>query len=67
MRHCSPEQLALAALGEPLPAEDATHLAGCPGCQADLEGLRRGVRAVAVPELAAPGAPVTPPPACAAA
>ena len=29
MQHCTPEQLALAALAEPLPADDAAHLAAC--------------------------------------
>ena len=63
MQHCTPEQLALAALREPLPAEDAAHLASCarlhaprsPRCGASVD-------AVAVPQLAAPGAPVPPPP-----
>ena len=63
MQHCTPEQLALAALREPLPAEDATHLASCEVCRAEVRSLQRSVDAVAVPQLAAPGAPVAPPPA----
>ena len=62
MQHCTPEQLALAALGEPLPAEDSTHLESCAECRAEVAGLRRGVELLAVPEFAAPGAPVPPPP-----
>jgi hypothetical protein len=61
--HCTPEQLALAALREPLPASDAAHLDGCPHCQAEVASLQRGVDALAVPALAAPGPPVPPPPA----
>ena len=62
MQHCTPEQLSLAALREPLPDADAAHLAACAQCRAELASLRRGVDALAVPELAAPGAPVPPPP-----
>ncbi|WP_448614786.1 anti-sigma factor domain-containing protein [Modestobacter sp. URMC 112] len=62
MRHCKPEQLALAALREPLPARDADHLAGCAQCQAEVASLRRPVEALAVPPLAAPGPAVPPPP-----
>jgi Anti-sigma-K factor rskA len=62
VQHCTPEQLALAALREPLPAEDTTHLASCDRCRAEVRSLQRSVDAVAVPQLAAPGAPVTPPP-----
>ena len=62
MQHCTPEQLALAALREPLPADDAAHLASCAVCTAEVASLRRSVDAVAVPELAAPGASVPPPP-----
>ena len=61
MPHCTPEQLALAALRESLPPEDATHLESCAVCTAEVASLRRGVDAVAVPQLAAPGAPVPPP------
>jgi Anti-sigma-K factor rskA len=62
VQHCSPEQLALAALREPLPAEDTSHLAGCAACRAEVASLQRGVDALAVPALAAPGPPVPPPP-----
>jgi hypothetical protein len=60
--HCSPEQLALAALREPLPAEDAAHLAECPACAGEVASLQRSVDVLAVPALAAPGPPVAPPP-----
>lgn len=62
MPHCTPEQLALAALGEPLPAADAAHLASCAPCTAEVASLRRSVDAVAVPQLAAPDTAVPPPP-----
>jgi hypothetical protein len=62
VQHCAPEQLALAALREPLPAEDTAHLAACDRCRAEVRSLQRSVDAVAVPQLAAPGAPVAPPP-----
>jgi hypothetical protein len=62
VQHCTPEQLALAALREPLPAEDTAHLAACDQCRAEVRSLQRSVDAVAVPQLAAPGAPVAPPP-----
>ncbi|MGY1751202.1 anti-sigma factor [Modestobacter sp. SYSU DS0511] len=62
MPHCTPEQLALAALREPLPPEDATHLAGCAECRAEVASLQRSVDVLAVPELAAPGEPLQPPP-----
>jgi hypothetical protein len=61
VQHCTPEQLALAALREPLPADDAAHLAGCARCGAEVTSLQRSVDALAVPQLAAPGAPVQPP------
>jgi hypothetical protein len=61
VQHCTPEQLALAALREPLPDEDAAHLDVCAVCQAEVASLRRGVDAVAVPQLAAPTASVPPP------
>jgi hypothetical protein len=61
VQHCTPEQLALAALREPLPDEDAAHLASCAVCTAEVASLRRSVDAVAVPQLAAPGASVPPP------
>jgi hypothetical protein len=62
VRHCTPEQLALAALREPLPADDATHLDSCAQCREEVASLRRAVDALAVPQLAAPGAAVPPPP-----
>lgn len=62
MQHCSPEQLALAALREELPAEDAAHLAGCGACQAEVASLQRGVDALAVPAFSATGPEVAPPP-----
>ncbi|MDP5185413.1 anti-sigma factor [Blastococcus sp. BMG 814] len=61
MPHCQPEQLALAALHEPLPADDAAHLGSCAECRTEVAGLQRAVDAVAVPEFAEPGPPVAPP------
>ena len=61
--HCTPEQLALAALREPLPADDALHLDSCERCRNQVAALQRGVDALAVPELAAAGPGVAPPPA----
>jgi hypothetical protein len=63
VQHCTPEQLALAALREPLPDADTAHLAACERCRAEVASLQRAVDALAVPQLAAPGPPVTPPPA----
>jgi hypothetical protein len=63
VQHCTPETLALAALREPLPAEDTAHLETCAQCTAEVASLRRGVELLAVPEFAASGAPVPPPPA----
>jgi anti-sigma-K factor RskA len=62
VQHCTPEQLSLAALREPLPAADAAHLESCAQCREELASLRRSVDALAVPELAAPSAAVSPPP-----
>ncbi|MBM7806813.1 hypothetical protein JOD57_002650 [Geodermatophilus bullaregiensis] len=62
MQHCTPEELALAALREPLADDDAAHLAGCAHCRAEVTRLRRPVEALSVPELADPGPPVAPPP-----
>lgn len=62
MLHCTPEQLALAALREPLPDDDTRHLETCERCRAEVASLQRGVDALAVPQLAAPGASVPPPP-----
>ncbi|MGY1673410.1 anti-sigma factor [Geodermatophilus sp. SYSU D00710] len=63
MPHCTPEDLALAALREPLDDGATAHLAGCPDCTRELGRLRRAVDVLAVPELADPGPPVAPPPA----
>lgn len=63
MEHSTPEQLALAALREPLPAADTAHLEECGQCRAEVASLRRGVELLAVPEFAAPGPAVAPPPA----
>ncbi|CCG01157.1 anti-sigma factor [Blastococcus saxobsidens] len=63
MPHSQPEQLALAALHEALPADDAAHLASCAQCRSDVAALQRAVDAVAIPEFAAPVAAVPPPPA----
>jgi hypothetical protein len=60
--HCTPEQLALAALREPLPADDAAHLDSCERCRAEVASLQRAVDALAVPQLAAPVGSVPPPP-----
>jgi anti-sigma-K factor RskA len=60
--HCTPEDLGLAALREPLADDEAAHLEGCEGCRSEVARLRRAVDALAVPELAAPGPPVAPPP-----
>jgi hypothetical protein len=62
VQHCTPETLALAALREPLPTDDAAHLDGCAACQDEVTSLRRSVDALAVPEFAASVAPVAPPP-----
>jgi len=62
VQHCTPEQLALAALREPLPADDAAHLESCERCRAEVASLQRAVDALAVPQLAAPGGSVPPPP-----
>lgn len=62
MEHCTPEQLALAALREPLPSDDAAHLASCAQCTEEVASLRRGVDALAVPEFAASVSSVAPPP-----
>ena len=62
MEHCTPEQLALAALREPLPSDDAAHLEACARCRSEVASLQRGVDALSVPEFAVLGAPVPPPP-----
>lgn len=67
-RHCDPELLALRALGEPVDAASAEHLATCPACAADLASLSEVVAAgrglgdqlhLAAPS-APPGSPVGP-------
>jgi hypothetical protein len=63
VQHSTPEQLALAALREPLSDADTAHLAACEECRAEVASLQRAVDALAVPQLAAPGASVAPPPA----
>ncbi|GAB2625058.1 anti-sigma factor [Pseudactinotalea suaedae] len=45
MSHCDPDVLALAALGEELPAADADHLAACATCAAEVASLRAVVDA----------------------
>lgn len=62
MQHCTPEQLALAALREPLPADDEAHLASCRACRAEVAALRRAPDLLSVPQLAGAGASVPPPP-----
>ncbi|WP_346621037.1 anti-sigma factor [Blastococcus montanus] len=61
MKHCPPEQLALAALREPLPAGDAAHLRSCADCRSEVASLQRAVDAVAIPEFGASGPAVAPP------
>lgn len=44
MQHCDPDDLALAALGEPdLSPSDRAHLSACPTCSADFSSLRQVV------------------------
>ncbi len=62
MQHCTPEQLALAALREPLPADDDAHLASCDACRAEVAALRRAPELLSVPQLSAAGPAVPPPP-----
>jgi hypothetical protein len=62
VQHCTPEQLALAALQEPLSASDAAHLDGCATCRTEVATLRRAPALLSVPQLAAPSASVPPPP-----
>lgn len=50
MPHTDPDVLALAALGEPVPADDRAHLAACPDCARELAAL---VTAAAVGRSAA--------------
>ena len=62
MEHCEPDQLALAALGEPLSAADAAHVDSCAQCRAEIASLRRGVDVLAVPAFAIQGPAIAPPP-----
>ncbi len=62
MQHCTPEQLALAALREPLPANDDAHLASCGACRSEVSGMERVRDLLALPELVAAGPAVAPPP-----
>ncbi|MEI4272914.1 anti-sigma factor [Klenkia sp. LSe6-5] len=58
MTHCAPEDLAVAALGEQLPAADARHLTTCPTCTAEVRSLRRAVEAVAPADVPEDGPPI---------
>ncbi len=62
MRHCAPEDLALAALGEELPSAEAEHLAGCPTCTAEVASLQRAVDALDTAGLPADDGPAIPVP-----
>lgn len=46
MHHCSPEDLELAALGEPPSPADTAHLAICASCAGEVASLRRAVDAL---------------------
>jgi hypothetical protein len=62
VEHCEPDQLALAALGEPLSAADAAHVDSCADCRAEIAALKRSVDVLAVPAFAASGPAIAPPP-----
>jgi hypothetical protein len=62
MPHCTPEDIALAALGEELPAPDAAHLTGCADCRAEVASLQRAVHLLGDEDAAGPPAPVPLPP-----
>ena len=62
MEHCEPDQLALAALGEPLSAADAAHVDSCARCRAEIASLKRSVDVLAVPAFATSGPDIAPPP-----
>ncbi|MGY1752296.1 anti-sigma factor [Blastococcus sp. SYSU D01042] len=62
MQHCTPEQLALAALREPLPAADTAHVAACDACRTEIAALRRAPDLLSVPQLSTAGPAVAPPP-----
>lgn len=61
MRHCDPDVLALAALGETPSDDDSAHLAQCPVCQHDVAELVVAVAPLKVE--VPPGPPIEPPPA----
>jgi len=46
VHHCSPEDLALAALGEELSPGDTAHLASCASCTGEVASLRRAADAL---------------------
>ncbi|SCX41244.1 Anti-sigma-K factor rskA [Klenkia marina] len=62
MPHCSPEDLALAALGEPLSPADADHIAACSSCTAEVASLGRAVDALDTSGLPADDGPDIPVP-----
>jgi anti-sigma-K factor RskA len=62
VEHCEPEQLALAALGEPLSAAEAAHVDACAQCRDEIASLKRGVDILAVPAFATSGPAIAPPP-----
>jgi hypothetical protein len=62
VEHCEPDQLALAALGEPLSAADAAHVDSCARCRAEIASLKRSVDVLAVPAFATSGPDIAPPP-----
>lgn len=62
MEHCEPDQLALAALGEPLSAADAAHVDACARCRAEIASLKRSVDVLAVPAFTTSGPDIAPPP-----
>jgi anti-sigma-K factor RskA len=62
MTHVDPELLALAALGEPLAADDAGHLDSCAECRAEVDSYAHAVtagRAVRPDDLDLPAPPVS--------
>ena len=61
MEHCTPEQLALAALREPLPADDTAHLEACAECRRRSRACAAG-GAARRPRVRGPGCTVPPPP-----
>ena len=63
MQHCTPEELALAALSEPLAPDEAAHLASCDRCAAEVASLRRGVDPITSLPRASSAPALVPPPA----